>query len=250
MGEQLTCRCCQATRPVVCASCGSDALRLLRVGVSRAREQLEALAGRAVGEVAAGSASLPAAAILVGTEAVLYREADLRRDVEVVAFLDFDQEMFAPRYRAPEEALGLLARASRLVGGRLRGGQVLVQTRAPSHPVIEAAALADPGRLSTAEEPVRRALRLPPFAAVALLSGPGAGELAGALSVEQLCAQEEVGVPGGRGDDRAGSGLEVSEAAEGRWVVRAPDPSALADALARAGRPARRVRVDIGPPRL
>ena len=35
---------------------------------------------------------------------------------DAVAFLDFDQELLAPRYRAAEQALALLARAARLVG--------------------------------------------------------------------------------------------------------------------------------------
>lgn len=248
-GEELTCRRCRVSRPVVCASCGSDALRLLRVGVSRAREQLEALAGRAVGEVPAGTGPLPEAPILVGTEAVLYREGELRRGVGAVAFLDFDQEMLAPRYRAGEEALALLARASRVVGGRERGGRVIVQTRLPAHPVIEAAALADPGRLSAAEEPVRQALRLPPFAALAVLSGAGAAELAAALSAGQPCTAEAKRPRGHGRECTAGRGLEVSELSEGRWVVRAPDRATLADTLARAGRPAGRVRVDVGPVR-
>ena len=163
VGEGMVCRRCGTSRPMVCASCGSSVLRLLRVGVSRAREQLEALAGRPVGEVSAGSGPLPATPVVVGTEAVLYREGELRRGggVGAVAFLDFDQELLAPRYRAGEEALALLARASRLVGGRQRDGKVLVQTRVPGHPVIEAALLADPGRLAASEEAVRKALRLP-----------------------------------------------------------------------------------------
>ena len=82
------------------------------------REELESLAGRPVGEVTAETTTLPDAPILVGTEAVLHRVGA----VDGVAFLDFDQELLAPRYRAGEEALVLLARASRLVGGRERGG--------------------------------------------------------------------------------------------------------------------------------
>ena len=227
MGDALTCRRCGRSRPQVCASCGSDALRSLRVGVARAREQLEALAGRPVGEVTAvtaGKDDLPGTDILVGTEAVLYREGELRRRgaVGAVAFLDFDQELLAPRYRAAEEALALLARASRLVGGRGRDGRVLVQTRLPGHLVIEAAGLAEPQRLSEAEEPVRRALRLPPFSALALLGGPGAAELAGGL--EKL--------PGGA--------VEVNALGEGRWAVRAPDHAALANALGAVERPGER----------
>jgi len=182
--------------------------------------------------------------VLVGTEAVLYREGELRKagGVGAVAFLDFDQELLASRYRAGEEALALLARASRLVGGRQRAGKVLVQTRAPGNPVIEAALLADPGRLAASEEPVRKALRLPPFAALAVLSGPGARELAGALEkLDGATAPVHREVPG--------EPLELSELADGRWVVRAADHASLADALAAAGRPSERVRIEVDPVR-
>src|SRR5206468_1407426 len=82
---------------------------------------LELLANRPVAEVTGDSAAAPPPAdipILVGTEAVLHRVAG----AAAVAFLDFDQELLAPRYRAAEAALGLLARAARLVGGRSTGG--------------------------------------------------------------------------------------------------------------------------------
>jgi primosomal protein N' (replication factor Y) len=181
----------------------------------------------------AGKEDLPGTDVFVGTEAVLYRESELRRRgaVGAVAFLDFDQELLAPRYRAAEEALALLARASRLVGGRGRDGRVLVQTRLPGHPVIEAAGLAGPQRLSEAEEPVRRALRLPPFSALAVLSGAGAAELAAGL--EKL----------------AGDQIEVNALGEGRWAVRAPDSAALAHVLGAVERPAERVRTEVGPVR-
>jgi primosomal protein N' (replication factor Y) len=246
--QDLVCRRCEARRPLVCASCGSDALRQLRVGVSRAREQLEALAGRPVAEVTASPGPLPEEALLVGTEAVLYRSgagSPSLGPVGTVAFLDFDQELLAPRYRAAEQALALLARASRLVGGRSRQGKILVQTRAPDHPVLEAAQLADPGHLSRAEEPLRRALRLPPFAGLALLSGPGANELAATLSNLSSGPGEGAGEAPGQ----QSRGLEVTPLPAGRWVVRAGDYTSLADALAAAGRPAERVRVEVGPAR-
>lgn len=251
VAESMVCRRCGTSRPLVCASCGSSVLRLLRVGVSRAREQLEALSGRPVGEVSAGTGPLPATPVLVGTEAVLYREGELRKGggVGAVAFLDFDHELLASRYRAGEEALALLARASRLVGGRQRAGKVLVQTRAPGHPVIEAALLADPGRLAASEEAVRKALRLPPFAALAVLSGPGARELAGAL--ERL----DVAVLAGHSDVRGelgavpGDPVELSELGDERWVVRAADHAGLADALTAVGRPSERVRIEVDPVR-
>jgi primosomal protein N' (replication factor Y) len=248
VGEGLVCRRCGATRPVVCRSCASDALRLRRPGVSRAREQLEALTGRPTGEFWAGSGPLPEEDVVVGTEAVLYREAELRRrgGVGAVAFLDFDQELLAPRYRAGEEALALLARASRVLGGR--DGQIVVQTRVPDHLVLTAALMADPALLAAAEQPVRKALRLPPFGALAVLAGPGAIEMA--AGVEKLEAEAEPGP--GRSPNVGGTGapaLEVTQLADDRWVVRAGDPGQLADALGAVGRPAERVRVEVGPAR-
>ena len=268
VGDGMLCRRCGTSRPLVCTSCGSSVLRLLRVGVSRAREQLEALSGRPVGEVSAGSGPLPATPVLVGTEAVLYREGELRKGggVGAVAFLDFDQELLASRYRAGEEALALLVRASRLVGGRQRAGKVLVQTRAPGHPVIEAALLADPGRLAASEEAVRKALRLPPFAALAVLSGPGARELVGALEkldVAVLASHSDVPselvepivvprvLPSEQVDPSTvpGEPVELSKLGDERWVVRASDHASLADALAAVGRPSERVRIEVDPVR-
>ena len=106
----------------------------------------------------------------VGTEAVLHRV----HDADVVAFLDLDAELLAPRYRAAEQALALLVRAARMLGPRAQGGRLLVQTFSPRHPVIDAAVFADPGRVARAEAVRRRDLGLPPFAALARVSGAGA----------------------------------------------------------------------------
>lgn len=232
--EELTCRRCGERRPAVCSKCGSLALRALRPGVSGVRDQLEALSGRKVAEISSGTGPFPAAPILVGTSAVLYREGEIHRagGASLVAFLDFDQELMAPRYRAGEESLALLAAASRIVGGR--AGTVLVQTRSPGHPALKAALLADPGRLTAVEEPLRKELRLPPFAALALLSGPGAGEMSEAV----------------RKHEPPATALETRELGEGRWLIRAPGYETLANALGSAGRPRKRVRVEVGPRRL
>ena len=57
------------------------------------------------------STDVPDAPVVVGTEAVLHRVP-----AKLVAFLDLDQELFAQRVRAGQQAAGLLARAARLVG--------------------------------------------------------------------------------------------------------------------------------------
>lgn len=220
----LTCARCATVRPEVCLACGSMRLKALRVGVSRAREDLERLVGHAVGEVTAETEAIPDERIVVGTEAVLRR----LRDVEAVAFLDFDQELLAPRYRAAEEAMSLLALASRLVGGRSRSGRVMVQTRIPQHEVLVSALTADPNRLATAEASLRQILALPPARAVALVSGAGAPEFVDSLRDVEIL-----------GPDRD------------RWLVKATDHHALSDALAAVPRPpGKRLRVEVDPLRL
>jgi primosomal protein N' (replication factor Y) len=226
----LVCRSCGSVRPVLCARCGSGRMKTLRVGVTRVREELSALSGLGVEEVSGrtGATSECRTPVLVGTEAVLHRLGSAR----VVAFLDIDQELFAPRFRAGEDALGLLARASRLVGGRLTGGRVLVQTRVRGHEVLEAALHADPGRVTGAEMERRTLLRLPPVSALALVSGAGAESYVGRLS--------QLGAPG----------LEVRGPDRDAWLVRAPDHGALCDSLAAVARPRGRLRVQVDPRRV
>jgi primosomal protein N' (replication factor Y) len=234
----LGCARCGATRPRVCIRCASTKLKVLRSGVSRVREDLAALVpGVAVAMVDAATGDLPPEPVLIGTEAVLHRvEPHPAGSTAVVVFLDFDAELLAPRFRAGEQALWLLVRAARLVGPRAAGGRVLVQTRLPRHEVIEAAVRSDPGLLADAERPRRKLLDLPPFAALARLTGDPP---ALAAAAEALRAMLGVGVSGGAG------ATDV--------LVRAPTPEALGDALAvafRTGRPAGRLRAEVDPLRV
>ena len=147
----------------------------------------------------------------------------------MVAFLDIDHELLAPRYRASEQAMALLVRGARLVGARGGGGRLLVQTFLPRHEVLQAALLADPGRLADIERARRRALDLPPFAALAEVSGAGSDEWAAAL--------------------RAVAGIAVGGGVS-RYLVRAPTWDALGAALGTTPRPPRsRIRVAVDPPR-
>jgi primosomal protein N' (replication factor Y) len=226
----LTCPNCHATRPAVCAACGSTRLRQLRVGVGRAAEELAALLGSDVVEVTAGE-ERPTGAFLVGTEAVLHRVAV----ASLVVFLDFDQELLAPRYRAAEQALVLLARAARLLFGRRPpppSRRLVVQTRLPDHAVLAAAAAGDPGLLVTEERQRRRALGLPPDSALAELSGPDAGVLAAA--VNELARRERLDV-------------EVAELGRGHQLVRAADHELLASVIAAVREEEHTVRVAVDP---
>ncbi len=231
----LRCPRCGTERPVVCLVCGATKLKNLRPGVSRAREELSALVGEPVSEVSAGGAGDDAVKstdgvgrVVIGTEAALHRVPR----AEAVAFLDFDQELAAPRYRAAEQALALLARAARLVRARpgQSHGRLLVQTRTPDHPVLQAVRQADPGRLMVSEAPMRRALGLPPSTAMAVVSGQAAADFIDGL-----------GKP---------AGIVVQGPVDGRWRLTAPDHDVLCDALASVARPPGRLRVEVDPLRI
>jgi primosomal protein N' (replication factor Y) len=255
------CRRCETERPPLCSACGSTKMKTLRSGVSKVRDELEALLKVRVDEITRDSRPLrPSdpprerdsgskyprhqehAVAVVGTEAVLHRT----RDAGLVAFLDFDQHLLRPEIGASHEALSLIARAGRLVGARRSvaslssdshshprdNGVVLVQTRIPEHDVILAAERGDPGPLARSEIELRRELSLPPFCAFASLSGSGAPPYAESL------------IAAGCRD------VEVSDLGAGRWLVRSPRHAELLDTLAAVPRPSERTRVEVDPVRI
>ncbi|MCH7788773.1 MAG: hypothetical protein IH940_04960 [Acidobacteria bacterium] len=225
----LVCPVDEATRPVVCANCGATRFKNLRVGVTRVGEELEALARRTVTTLdgpLAESSDRDVSGLMIGTEAALHRA----QRADAVIFLDFDQELLAQRYRANEQAFGLLVRAARLLGSRSKGGRLIVQTRQPDHSVLDAAMHADPARLARAEATRRRALTQPPFSAEALVSGSAAAEFVGPL--------------------RGRIGIDVRGPLDGAWLVRCADHQVLCDALDALPPVKGRVRVEVDPLRI
>ena len=104
-----------------------------------------------------------------------------------------------------------------------------MQTFLPRHEVLQAALHADPGRLVDPERARRQLLGLPPFMALAALSGAGSDAVAEAL----------------RGRD----GIQVGGGA-GRWSVKAPTWERLGEAVIATPRPkGSRIRVEVDPPR-
>lgn len=220
----LHCTRCGAERPVVCAHCGSSRLKVLRPGVARLRDEISALVREDVDEVTGATSDPPGSRVVVGTEAALHRVTS----AVGVAFLDFDQELQAPRTRGREQALALLARAARLVRSRDGNGRVLIQTRQPDDLVIDAAVTADPGRFSADEDARRAAMAAPPHRAEAVVSGPSAPAF-----VEALGRPDGVAVAGGGG----------------AWRLQADDHRTLCDALAAVPRPPGRLRIEVDPRR-
>jgi primosomal protein N' (replication factor Y) len=250
--EILRCPRCDETRPVVCASCGRLRMKTLRAGVSRLREELAALLGAEVGEVAgpqAGTGSaLPTSPVLIGTEAVLHRV----RRAAAVAFLDIDLHVLAPRLSATEETLALFVRAARLVVARGTGApwaRLQVQTRVPEHPLLQAVALGDPTPVLADEVAIRRTSALPPFSALALVSGALAPAYAEALrreidgSTASAATGDNAVTPSPPRD-----AVTLSPLGDDRFLLRADRHPPLCDLLGRTTRPpGRGLRVEVDP---
>jgi primosomal protein N' (replication factor Y) len=241
----LACDACHALlrwdrgdeRPLVCDECGATRLRVLRAGVARVREELAALfPKRTVVDVDAATAEVDAADIVIGTEAVLHRPELRRRRPALVAFLDLDQELLAPRFRAAAQAHWLTTRGAQLLAGRPRNEtRLLVQTRQPDHEVVRALAKGQPSIVADAESDRRRTLGFPPFGALAEVSGDEPAVLAAVDSLAGFTAVRVVGPT------------------DGRALVVAPGAATLADALTvgrAAGRTVGRVRIAVDPPRV
>lgn len=144
--------------------------------------------------------------------------------VDVVAFLEFDSEMLAPRFRASEQAMALLVRAGRLAP------TVMIQTFNPDHEVVRAAMAADPDIVVAVERERRRMLGLPPYGALASVTGGYGDEVIAELDRDVI---------------------QVGRDGEGRYLLRARDWTTLGRAINETVRPAgARVRVVVDPPRV
>jgi primosomal protein N' (replication factor Y) len=235
--HDLVCMRCGTTRPSVCAHCGASRFRAIRPGVQAVRDDVAALVPHFdVGEIDVATEQVPDAPVIVGTEAALHRvPRDRARPVRLVALLAFDEELLAPRYRAPEQALWLLVRAARLLGHRADGGVLLVQTRMPDHDVLAVARTGDPEPFAAAETAVRVATGFPPFGGLAELAGVGSAVAAAADAARAV-------------------GLTVLGGTEARALVRAPSTAELCDRFAdvdfSAARSLGRLRIAVDPPRV
>ena len=245
--KQLECPRCANVRPAVCIKCGSGKLAVIKAGVSRLREELAAAAGRRVDEVVEISGGETAnkdqeidqtKMLFVGTEAALHRV----RDVDTVVFLDIDQEISAPRYRAAEITLSLVVHAARLVARKTSGqskssdGLVMIQSMLADHALLRGLAVHDLSEFVHDEMARRQLMQLPPYGALAQVSGTGVDQLADILRSNVL--------------------LQVSATNKDAVLVKSADWETLANSMSDAlvaastrGKKTLRTKTQIDPPR-
>jgi primosomal protein N' (replication factor Y) len=165
---ELFCVRCQAAAGSVCVSCGRTSFVVPRGGVSQLVTQVVKSTRNPVVEVTAESDDTwTKGSVFIGTEAVLYRIPS----TDAVVFADIDRDLGAPRITASREVLSLVARAARIVGPH---GRVVIQTRQPQHPLLQALAATDPSiaLLGWMKKDIaqRQAFSLPPFSSMVRVS--------------------------------------------------------------------------------
>jgi primosomal protein N' (replication factor Y) (superfamily II helicase) len=168
---QASCRVCGAAG--VCPHCEGRVFGLERGGT----EHVAAWARRQTAvpvalERTTGPASDPSPGqVLLGTAAAVKDVG--AQDLDLVAILDPDRALVRPGIHAGEQALATWMEAAAWARSRGRGGRVLVQTRRPGHPAIQALIRWEPVPFLLAEGARRAEAGFPPGHPVFRVAGPG-----------------------------------------------------------------------------
>ncbi|MBL8515340.1 MAG: primosomal protein N' [Betaproteobacteria bacterium] len=247
---RLHCHHCGETRPVPthCGDCGSVELAPLGRGTQRVEETLAGLfpaarvarldrdAARAKGvatrifaEAAAGDVD-----ILVGTQ-MLSKGHDFP-NLTLVGVLNADDAMFSADFRAPERLFAQLVQVAGRAGRAGLPGEVLIQTRFPTHPLYAAVCAQDYPGFAKLQDDERRLAGLPPHAALALLrvEGRKPGE---AMKAAKAAATLARALTEARGKVHIHDALPAALAKKGGWeraqvLVQSPSRTALHRLLA------------------
>ena len=228
----LDCPRCGESRPVICQVCGSSSCAVLKPGVARLREELEAAANRSVFEVTAATETVNERCnVFVGTEAVLHRV----QNTDTVVFLDIDSELLAPRYRANEIVATLVVHAARLVGRSTQSPRILLQTHTPDNAFLIGLKIGDLSQYFVSDEARRSLLKFPPFGSIAQVSGKGTKAFLDSLN-ESL---------------EFSAVVQTMNKDTENGLIRAENWQQLSDVLLSAKRPAKsRLTFHVDPPRV
>lgn len=179
----LRCHYCDHSEPVpqACPGCGGTVQRMRGVGTQQlermlaarfpearvARMDLDTTSTKWSHQRILGAVERGEVDILLGTQ-MIAKGLDFP-NVTLVGVVDADTGLFLPDFRAAERTFQLLAQVAGRAGRGPRGGQVLVQTRCPRHPALEAAVSHDPERFLAGEMASRVSPPYPPTVAMANL---------------------------------------------------------------------------------
>ncbi len=185
---QLICHHCGYREPVpeACPRCGSRRIKYFNPGTERVEEELaklhpgvrilrwdrDAAARKGAHEEIMRAFSAHEADVLVGTQ-MIAKGLDLPL-VTLVGIVSADTSLFLPDFRAAERTFQLMTQVAGRAGRSALGGRVIMQTYAPDHYAIQAAARHDYEGFYRQEMEYRRKMGYPPFRRLARLLYLGA----------------------------------------------------------------------------
>jgi primosomal protein N' (replication factor Y) len=230
--------------PSRCPRCASPRIRYFGAGTQRveaevrarfprlrvARLDSDALAARRRFESIYDDFAAGRTDVLVGTQ-LAAKGLDLPA-VTLAAVVAADVTLHLPEYQAAERTFQLLAQVAGRAGRGPRPGQVLIQTYAPDHPAVVAAANLDVDGFADGELGRRRAFGYPPFGWLArlLIADPDAARA-------ERRATETAAAVAGEGVEVLGPVPAWVPRRAGRWrwqvVVRAESEASRAAAMER-----------------
>ena len=243
-GGSLRCHHCGRTAPPPdrCPSCASPRIRYFGAGTQRVEAELrsrfpglrvarldaDSLAARRGFETVYDDFRDARTDVLVGTQ-LAAKGLDLP-SVTLAAVIAADVTLNLPDYRAAERTFQILAQVAGRAGRGPQPGRVIVQTYAPGHYAVRAAAHLDVDGFADEELLRRRLLGYPPFSVLARLlvadADRGRAEERGTLAAAAVAAP---------GVEVLGPLPSYIPRRAGRYrfqvVLRAPDAQARAAAL-------------------
>ncbi len=182
-GDSLTCHHCnyRTNVPQACPRCSSRQIKFLGIGTQKLeQEAVHAFPGarqlrwdsdstgqRHSHEEILGKFQSHEADILIGTQLVA-KGLDLPA-VTLVGVVSADTSLNLPDFRAGERTFQLLSQVAGRAGRGIRGGRAIIQTFAPEHYAVQAAARHDYASFYNKEIAYRRQLHNPPFTQLARL---------------------------------------------------------------------------------
>lgn len=189
-GEQLRCHYCDYRMPLPekCPKCGSDDVRLAGAGTQKVEEALEeqfpgirvlrmdvdTTGWKGAHDELVESFRRHEADVLLGTQMVA-KGLDFP-EVTLVGVISADTGFHMPDFRAAERTFQLLTQVAGRSGRGGTPGEVVIQTRLPDEPILQAAARQDFDAFSEAELLERRAAGFPPFGRLVVFRWRGAAE--------------------------------------------------------------------------
>ncbi len=188
--ESLVCHYCLHRAPVhsTCALCGGKAISRRGVGTQQvervvaerfpdarlARMDVDTTSGKWAHASILDRVARREVDILLGTQ-MIAKGLDFP-DVTFVGVIDADTGLNLPDFRAAERTFQLLSQVAGRSGRAAKAGEVLIQTRRPSHHAVQCAVHHDVPGFIAAELAARRAPAYPPFVRLANIVVSGVDE--------------------------------------------------------------------------